>query len=501
TPSALTPAQAQPALQPDDTTESFVMRWNAWADEANPDRSVINAVAEESDAINAFFEQYRKRYGYGRWVLDDLTQPGHWNHASSIIFGMAPHTRRLRKILTADHAALRFPSRAELVEEVRAEIDADEPTNRGPVNHAEMLYIGRIDESQQIRNAGIHLSTEASFVIETSGDLTLIVENITGMLNAYRLLAERPDPIDALMAVAAEDSALNLIRSTLVRHGVRSRDGALQRIQDALVEHEARRVRPSQDRRLMDLAHTELLAAWFEPDRPERLTAQGGAWYESRADMIEVWRSLGVQDLRLHPTILPSPDSEFAPAAEQIRVYRLLAEAFARDAARTRHSIIELESERLFRTLVSSDPDGRLAPALTLFYLHDTLFNSDFRADLQFRAALTFLAVHRHRACTGQWPESLAAIDPEIMRFDPIDPHSGQPFGYAVIDDQPTLWSAGPDRDNDDGRSILRRPALPEGELPQFQSRHWFTINEWNALSPEVQAEHDGDIPLFPPEG
>lgn len=446
------------------------------------------------------YDQYRKRYGYGRWVLDDLTQPGHWSHASSIVFGMAPHTRRLRKILAAaDHAALRFPTRAELAEAARAEIDADEPHNRGPLNHAEMFYIGRIDESQQIRNAGIHLSTEASFVIETSGDLTLIVENITGMLNAYRLLAERPDPIDALMAVAAEDSALNLIRSTLVRHGVRSRDGALQRLQDALVEHEARRVRLSRDWRLMDLAHTELLAAWFEPDRPKGLTAQGGAWYGSRSDMIETWRSLGEQDHRLHPTILPSPDSEFAPAAEQIRVYRLLAEAFARDAARTRHNTAELESERLFRTVVSSDPDGRLAPALTLFYVHDTVFNSDFRADLQFRAALTILAVHRHRARTGQWPDTLAAIDPEIMRSDPIDPHSGQPFGYAVIDDRPTLWSAGPDRDNDDGRPIPNAPAPPEGELPQAPSLRWFTINEWNALPPEVHAEYDGDIPLFPP--
>lgn len=56
---AISPAAARlapgppPTLQPDDTTESFITRWNDWANETDPDRSVINAVSEETDAINA----------------------------------------------------------------------------------------------------------------------------------------------------------------------------------------------------------------------------------------------------------------------------------------------------------------------------------------------------------------------------------------------------------------------------------------------------------------
>ncbi|MFO0961098.1 MAG: hypothetical protein U0800_27265 [Isosphaeraceae bacterium] len=71
------------------------------------------------------------------------------------------------------------------------------------------------------------------------------------------------------------------------------------------------------------------------------------------------------------------------------------------------------------------------------------------------------IAAERHRRKTGQWPESIESIDPEILPVAPLDPFSGEPFrvtrvegkflvhsvGYNGIDDggeyDPNTWRLG----------------------------------------------------------
>lgn len=77
------------------------------------------------------------------------------------------------------------------------------------------------------------------------------------------------------------------------------------------------------------------------------------------------------------------------------------------------------------------------------------------------------LALERHRARTGAYPESLDALVPIEFARVPVDPFGfGEPFGYRALDtaaDTPgpgyRLWSAGPDRDDDGGE-----PLGPDGD-------------------------------------
>lgn len=74
------------------------------------------------------------------------------------------------------------------------------------------------------------------------------------------------------------------------------------------------------------------------------------------------------------------------------------------------------------------------------------------RATLRLRSFRTMLALERHRAATGEYPESLSMVSPPIVPGVAIDPYSGKPFGYRRIDaaSDPTgrgylLWTVGLD--------------------------------------------------------
>lgn len=518
-----TAAHAQPTLQPDEPASAFIERWNAWCVATDPDQQLLAALDDTNNTIRLELDGIARRQRvYG--ALDDLTAPGNWSAAQSSANAIAPHTARLRELLARPHLAVPFPG-PEVEAALRAERAADFEENppqegaivfdRGPmpVNHLEMCLVAP-SGSHPISSAATHLRLELNYAIHT-GNLGLALSNINSLFDAFRLQIEGQESLDTLLAISHEDAALSGIRSLLHRHGRRLRDATLESMQDTLLAHAERRRRTTEPGLLDVRIFVELLPTWFDPEQPDRLTERGQEFL-SMMGWNNPWAELNDPEYKFSIRNPPPLDASFAPASEQIRVYYEMVEAFARDATRPWHARQDLESAQLFRTLVEADPQGRLAPALSQFTLYSSRsIGTQVRQEVKFRAALTMLAVHRHRARTGKWPELLAEIDPGVMRSDPIDPHSGEPFGYAVIDDQPTLWSAGPDRDNDDarpipepagpdrdnddGRPIPGPPAPLPGEFPEAPSRRWFTINEWNALPPEVQAEHDGDIPLFPP--
>lgn len=502
-----TAAHAQPTLQPDEPASAFIERWNAWCAETDPDQQLLADLDDTNNTIRLELDgiAIRQRV-YG--ALDDLTAPGNWSAAQSSANAIAPHTARLRELLARPHVAVPFPG-PEVEAARRAERDAklkENPPEDGsivwdrgpmPINQLEMFLLDT-GFAFQIRSAVSQLQLETNYAIHT-GNLGPAIDNIIASFAAARLQLERDTLIDAPVAYAIESTAVSSAESILARHGLRIRDGALERIQTAMLDHAARRRGLAESLTLEHRVFTEVLPTWFDPDQPDRLTERGREFLDAMSFAATEPNWLDPEfkfSLRAQPTF----EGPLAPGSEQVRVFNAIADAYARDTAKPWHAREDLESAQLFKAMVEADPQGRLAPALDRFSLYGVHIWVDLYTEANFRAALTMLAVHRHRARTGHWPESLADIDPEVMRFDPIDPHSGQPFGYAVIDDQPTLWSAGPDRDNDDGRPIPEPPAPPPGEFPEAPSRRWFTINEWNALPPEVQAEYDGDIPLFPPQ-
>jgi hypothetical protein len=499
-------AAGQPVLGPDESASAFIERWNAWALETDPEQRLLAELSATRDALEkarmAVAEQY------GRYVpLEDLASADNWPAVRDSMSAIAPHTARFRELLTRQHLAVPFPGpdaealrradHAAYLEENPPE-EGTVPRDPGPlpVNQLEMYLIYPIPVSE-ISGAVGQLRLETDYAIHT-GNLGLAIKNVVAMLSAARLNLERDTLLDAFYVSSIEGSAVSSVQSVLVGHGRRLRDGSLEQIQTAMLDHAARRRGLAGSLTLEQRVFAEVLPTWFKADEPDRLTDRGREFLDalSIAGAEPHWLD---PDFRLSLRTRPTFEGSLAPASEQIRVFNAIVAAYVRDTATPWHAREDLESARLFKAMADADPQGRLAPGLDRFSLYCSFIWIDLREEMRLRAVLTMLGVHRHRARTGTWPHSLAEIDPTIMRFDPIDPYSGEPFGYAVIDDQPTLWSAGPDRDNDDGRPIPEPPPAAANEWPRDPARNWFTLNEWAALPPEVQAEHDGDIVLFPP--
>jgi hypothetical protein len=74
---------------------------------------------------------------------------------------------------------------------------------------------------------------------------------------------------------------------------------------------------------------------------------------------------------------------------------------------------------------------------------------SRYQAELG--AAATFLAAERHRRKAGAWPESVAAIERDLLPKPPLDPFSGQPFRMEHRDGRLFVYSIGPDRVDEHG--------------------------------------------------
>ena len=56
------------------------------------------------------------------------------------------------------------------------------------------------------------------------------------------------------------------------------------------------------------------------------------------------------------------------------------------------------------------------------------------------------VALCRHHAQTGAWPERLDELVPSFLHAVPPDPFDGKPMRYALRDGVPTVWVIGPDR-------------------------------------------------------
>ena len=67
------------------------------------------------------------------------------------------------------------------------------------------------------------------------------------------------------------------------------------------------------------------------------------------------------------------------------------------------------------------------------------------------RSAATSLAAERHRRKTGRWPASVAAIEPHLLGLPALDPFSGQPFCFTLLDGRLSVYSVSPNLEGEHG--------------------------------------------------
>jgi hypothetical protein len=78
-----------------------------------------------------------------------------------------------------------------------------------------------------------------------------------------------------------------------------------------------------------------------------------------------------------------------------------------------------------------------------------TLEAAAHRRDASRRLLLTDLALRAHRLEHGALPPGLESLVPSILKTVPIDPYSGKPLVYRMLERDFQLYSVGPDADDD----------------------------------------------------
>ena len=89
----------------------------------------------------------------------------------------------------------------------------------------------------------------------------------------------------------------------------------------------------------------------------------------------------------------------------------------------------------------------------------------------RFGATAILLAAERHRCKTGEWPATIATIDPDALRIPPVDPYSGQPFHLVHRDGQLLVYSVGKNLKDEHGAYEPKR--WREGRLDDVGTAAW----------------------------
>ena len=77
--------------------------------------------------------------------------------------------------------------------------------------------------------------------------------------------------------------------------------------------------------------------------------------------------------------------------------------------------------------------------------------SADSRYEAELGAMAILLAAERHRLKTGAWPESISAIDPEILPSPPLDPFSEGDYRMEHRDGRLVIYSIGPNQTDERG--------------------------------------------------
>ena len=143
--------------------------------------------------------------------------------------------------------------------------------------------------------------------------------------------------------------------------------------------------------------------------------------------------------------------------------------------------------------LAQEDKPFEYAPVVLVIPDLSRVYRRVVQAQAVESAATLLIALHRYHRKHGEFPASIDELDRDLLAADvPIDPHSGQPIRYMLVDGHPVIYSFGPDRDDDGGRRAVDAKNKP-GLWPRF-----LTIDELEALDEAERAAIDGDWVLYP---
>lgn len=281
------------------------------------------------------------------------------------------------------------------------------------------------------------------------GDSAEFIATVRAMLRSSDMASDPPTILGLLTESAIEHATLQMIDWALLHHGDAFDDAALQQLDDAIEAHTPVRF----------IWQGEALA--FN-DSLRRLGDANGRLKPGAAANAGVGSLTHLPDAQLHPT-----------SQRAMLVHNRVLQAASTNAGLDWDGTSGGNDAIYQRERPSLNSVTSLFLDITLPVLDPTAINFRQLAQQSVGTRLA-IAAYRHRARHGSFPESLDAIDDDLITFEPIDAFTGQPLRCTIQGDHPLVYSLGDDRVDDGGRirweysdSGRRIPPRPEWLDPQ----------------------------------
>ena len=134
-------------------------------------------------------------------------------------------------------------------------------------------------------------------------------------------------------------------------------------------------------------------------------------------------------------------------------------------------------------------PVDRIRYALIILFCKNLQSSAFYGESITQRrdATLVALALELYHRRHGSWPDKLSALVPDLLPAVPPDRFTGGPLLYRIVNGRPLLYSAGPDRKDDGGRSVEEPKEIRFYPPPEPGDT-------------KAKAPPDGDWILWPPQ-
>ncbi|MBW3543586.1 MAG: hypothetical protein KY476_25325, partial [Planctomycetes bacterium] len=377
----------------------------------------LHGLAELSSDLVVLYPPEERQARHDR-VRPLEQQIGQLADADKLLAGTVP-VDTVRQVLTQARPGL------EMLEEAQ---------RSGPCLFVTGLEINSLLPHAQAVRTVARLATLELYEARHSGDFEAVERSPTRTLRLSRDLRPRGPAISQLVSMAVDATVLSAIRQQVLPRSDLTAPQC-ERLLAVLTQHEQQGLDPFQEairteyiilgNTLTGLESGRISPADVELDQiPPRLINYEAEWEAAN---------------RLFALILASAERPYHemvgsdPVASELQQLRAQAGSLANS----------LRNQQVFQSAV-------VIPILLPGLVQVREADARSRARLGGVQALT--AVQRYRRVHGQWPDTLdAAIQDAGLSAIPLDPYSGRPLRYRVLDGHPLVYSVGSDQQDDGG--------------------------------------------------
>lgn len=468
---------SQPTWDEGESFEAFRDEWNGWVES-------VPEVDLASEPLTQLLERMRDdRYDYvnpetGAHTVDVLSVSRPWNeyweYRDEVLGAYAPEFDELTRIAQRPFFASPIPT-------VEDDPELDEDRAYLPSFWFEQHDL---NTNSPIRTAVRYLISDAVYhAFEGRQDLAIERFEAASRMCAFTL--ELPTELSYLTEIAVRSALSEAIVLSVQFDANLFTDEHLARLQELLILDLA-----TNFDEVWRFEHRVTRADWrlqFESLDFARTNRELRELFLSHAGVV---KGGGLFGDYLDTFDSPDPDADIplGKLSDQVSVHSRMVDAMLRDFGASPVTQREPALSEAIRMYLSGRDANRFLPVYANITLWRVQIGFFHRFNYETANQIAAISVYRHRARHGEWPLSLRSIDPEVLPIPAIDYYSGEPLRYALVNNQPRLWALGIDRDDDGGRVHRHETGKPN---PAYK---WYALDEWDTLSDEQRAKHDGDL-------